>query len=183
MPYFHRRGLGRISRCLSVQVFQLGPSVPLQALLGSHNASFCLFHTPPGCLEVSFVHGDLVLACSDPFAEEHRFVAFCLRLVQLCFVRSDSRVIVWVESNSPAVCSCPNALIAILHAFDGASASCCEDSSGFFVTCRSCSKSFSSAATLADSFVDLVGGSRVSDLALKASPFARWYLWHSVRKP
>ena len=25
--------------------------------------------------------------------------------------------------------------------------------------------------------------SRLSDLALKASPFARWHLWHALRKP
>ena len=31
-------------------------------------------HTLSGCAEVSFVHGDLVLACSNPFAEESGFV-------------------------------------------------------------------------------------------------------------
>ena len=87
------------------------------------------------------------------------------------------------SANNAVVCSCPRALIAILYAaFVGASVSCCADSE-FLSACRYRSNSFSSAATLADSLVDLVGGSGFSVLALKASPFARWHLWHSLRKP
>ena len=88
----------------------------------------------------------------------------------------------WSSANTPVVCSCPKYLTATLYAaLVGTSVSCGADSD-FLSACRYRSNSFSSAATLADSFVDLVGGSRFSDLALKASPFARWHLWHSLRK-
>ena len=115
------------------------------------------------------MHRDLVLTCSNPFAEGHGFVTRSFCLVQLCPDRPDRWMISWEDSNQ-----FPKPLDRLLvAALDGASFSCCDCSSGFLTACRSRASSFSNATTLADSLVDLVGCSRFSDFALKASPFAR----------
>ena len=104
------------------------------------------------------------LSCSNPLAAGRGFVTCCVRLVQVCSDRPHRRVILREESSGEQLSKrCDRLLVRrrLLLA----------------VTVHQAS---SDAANLADSVVDLVASARFSNLALKASPFARCQLWHSL---